>query len=160
MRSTQILAVTVATVALAACNPFHRDPVTEVRGDANVNTRWTATLATPSNLVGAVQINGDAIMQPRGSGETHFALNIANATPGGLHPWQVRRGQCGSGSDYGVVGSTSDYESVRVGDNGRGESNAVIQMATPTYGNYFVTVQASAANSATIACGNLSPPTR
>jgi hypothetical protein len=150
--------VPVAAIALAACNPFSRDPVTEVTRDVNANARWSAALATPTALVGAVQMNGTGIMQPSKSGtETMLTLEIANATPGGQHPWQVHRGRCGS--DDGVFGEPSAYTAVKIGDDGRGMSNATVSFATPTMGNYYVTVQASAANpDVVVACGNLAPP--
>ena len=158
MRNPQVLLLAVSTLAIGACNPFHRAPVTEVTRDANVNSRWRASLVTPATLAGAVQINGSATMQPgKNSADTDFSLNIANATPGGVHPWQVHRGQCGS--DEGVLGSADAYKAIKVGDDGRGSASARIQMTTPTSGNYFVIVSASSANAETVvACGNLAPP--
>ena len=162
MRSSRVLvlAVSASLSALGACNPFHREPVTEVSRDANVNSRWRAALVTPASLVGAVQMNGAATMQPGRTNEnTNFSLSIANATPGGVHPWQVHRGQCGA--DDGVLGSAGAYKSIKVGDDGRGTATATVPMTTPTSGSYFVTVQASVANPEMIvACGNLAAPTR
>ncbi len=150
----------VSALTLASCNPFHHEPVTEVTHDVNVNARWRATLVTPATLVGAVQINGTAAMQPgRTTGNTDFSLSIANATPGGLHPWQVHHGQCGA--DDGILGAPGAYQPIKVGDDGRGKASATVPMTTPTSGSYFVTVQASAANPETaVACGNLAPPTQ
>jgi hypothetical protein len=160
MRVSLILRSTVPALGLvlAACNPFTREPVTEVTRDVNVNTRWRGALVTPAALGGAVQINGTAMMQPGSTvGETVVTLNVANATPGGVHPWQVHRGQCGS--DEGILGEPSAYSSFKVGDDGKGSSNATLKLVTPSSGTYFVTVQASAANPETIiACGNLAPP--
>ncbi|HET7458751.1 MAG TPA: hypothetical protein VFJ74_13975 [Gemmatimonadaceae bacterium] len=158
MRNPQALLLAVATLSLGACNPFHKAPVTEVTHDANANARWRASLVTPATLVGAVQINGAATMQPgRNSQDTDFSLNVANATPGGVHPWQVHRGQCGD--DQGVLGSAGAYRAIKVGDDGRGTATATVPMTTPSTGNYYVTVQASAANPETVvACGNLAPP--
>lgn len=160
MRTPIVLVLAVSTWALAACNPFHREPVTEVTPDANVNTRWRASLVTPASLGGAVQINGEATMQPgRSSGETEISLKLANATAGGIHPWQVRRGQCDA--DWGEVGTADTYKPIKVGDDGRGTASAKVAMTTPTTGSYYVTVQASAANPETrVACGNLAPPAR
>ena len=45
------------------------------------------------------------------SGNTTVSLDLANATPGGLHPWQLHRGQCGS--DDGIVGSPAPIRSPR-----------------------------------------------
>ncbi len=143
-------------LALSACNPFHQAPVTEVTRDLNVNARWRASLVTPSSLGGAVQMNGTATMQPAGS-ETVVTIALANATPGGVHPWHVHRGQCGD--DYGVLGDASAYSAFKIGDDGKGSSKVTLRLMTPTSGSYFVDVQASAANPETIvACGNLAPP--
>jgi len=162
MRGSQVLVLAVAAslLALGACNPFHREPVTEVSRDVNENTRWRASLVTPASLAGAVQMHGTATMQPgRKSENTDFTLSIANATPGGHHPWQVHRGQCGM--DEGVLGAAGAYSSIKVGDDGRGSASASVPMTTPTSGSYFVTVQASVANPETVvACGNLAAPTQ
>jgi hypothetical protein len=149
-----------ALLALAACNPFHRNPVTEVKRDANLNSRWHASLVSPAALAGAVQITGSASMQPGTNGMgTHMSINVANATPGGVHPWQVRRGQCGA--DDGIFSIGAGYKPLKIGDDGRGESGMTGPESMPTTGNYFVNVYASAANSETVvACGNLASPAR
>lgn len=158
MHNTKTVLLTVSMLALAACNPFRRDPVTEVTRDPYMNTRWSATLVTPTSLVGAVQMKGSATMQPgQNSGNTDFALRIDNATPGGRHPWQVHRGQCGS--DQGLVGEAKAFGTVNIDNDGRGKASGSIRMTTPTQGNYFVTVSASESNSEMVlACGNLAPP--
>jgi hypothetical protein len=146
--------------ALAACNSFPRKPITEVNGDVNLNSRWQASLVTPSALAGAVQVNGTAWMQPGVGGEgTRVSLKLSNATPGGLHPWAVRRGQCGA--DEGEFRSGVNYKPIKIDDDGRGESFALVTGGVPDSGNYFVSVYASAANPGTVvACGNLAPPAR
>jgi hypothetical protein len=127
--------------------------------DENLNTRWHANLATPAELAGAVQMNGSASMAPSTkSGNTTIVLDLANATPGGLHPWQLHLGQCGY--DEGVFGAADLYHAAKVGSNGHATSTANVPITTPTTGSYFVIVRASAANDAmTVACGNLAPPT-
>ena len=159
MRPLPLLLLSAATLSVAACNPFHRAPVTEVTVDANMNSRWRASLVTPAALAGAVQMNGTASMQPgRTAEETAVSLNLANTTPGGVHPWQVHRGQCGA--DEGILGSADAYRSVKIDDKGNARTTVTVPIATQTTGSYFVTVSASAANAQTIvACGNLAPPT-
>lgn len=154
-----LVLITASMFTLASCNPFSRKPVTEVSRDANVNSRWRASLVTPAALAGAVQIKGAATMQPgSSSGNTDVTLSLENATPGGLHPWQLRRGSCDY--DQGVVGQAQSYRAVSVGNDGRGQAATTISMTTPMSGSYFVVVGASTANSETIvACGNLAPPT-
>ncbi|HSJ65232.1 MAG TPA: hypothetical protein VK922_15175 [Gemmatimonadaceae bacterium] len=159
MRKLSVVTLTAA-IALAACNPFNRGPVTEVSRDANANSRWNASLVTPVALAGAVQMNGTGSMQPGVRAEnTALSLRIANATPGGVHPWQVQRGQCGSANQ--VFGPVAAYQALKIDDDGRGQANATISERTPTWGDYSVVVYASAANAETVvACGNLAPPAR
>jgi hypothetical protein len=158
MLNHRFLTLLVVTLALAACNPFKHTPASEVSRDANLNTRWHASLVSPATLAGAVQMNGSATMQPGpGSEGTALSLTLANATPRGVHPWQVHRGQCGA--DEGVFGPAEAYTPITIGDDGRGAATATIPVMTPTTGNYFVLVGASAANAQMIvACGNLAPP--
>src|SRR5689334_8445288 len=105
-----LLMLAVSAFALTACNPFHREPAVEVSAkDVNLNTRWHATLASPADLAGAVQMNGTATMAPGASdGQTDVVLALANATPGGAHPWQLHRGQCGA--DEGIFGPAGAYQ--------------------------------------------------
>jgi hypothetical protein len=160
MYNRRLLLLAVSAFALTSCNPFHHESAVEVSTkDENLNARWHANLATPAELAGAVQMNGSASMAPgTKSGTTIVSLNLANATPGGVHPWQLHRGQCGS--DDGIVGSAGAYPLAKVGRDGHATASANLTLDTPTVGNYFVSVSASAANDAvTVACGNLAPPT-
>jgi hypothetical protein len=157
--------VVAGALALGACNPLRsplkQQPVVQVTAnDANVNSRWHGTLASPSNLAGAVQMTGQISMSPgSNAGNTNVALLLANASPGGLHPWQLHRGQCGM--DEGVFGSADAYKSLKVDENGRATGSASVPLAMPSDGRYFVSVGASGANAETIvACGNLAAPTQ
>ena len=163
MRTHRPAMLGVALLAFTACSSFGRDPVVEVSvQDPTLNTRWHANLVSPATLAGAVQMRGSASMAPSmdGSG-TNVALNLANAAPGGLHPWAVHRGQCGAGTDNGVFGSTEAYQALEVEGDGLADGAATLSVATPDVGSYFVVVHASEANLETVvACGNLAPPTR
>ena len=159
-----LAALAIPTLALAGCNPFRspfkQEPVTEVSRDANQNTRWRGSMSTPAGLAGAVQINGTAAMAPDGNKEkTRVTLSVSNATPGGVHPWQLHRGQCGA--DEGLVGPSDSYKSLKINDEGRASGSVTIPVEMPTSGSYFVSFGASAANPETIvACGNLAAPTQ
>jgi hypothetical protein len=160
MHIHRVVLLAVSAFALSSCNPFRHNQAVEVSTrDENLNSRWHANLATPAELAGAVQMNGSASMAPASdAGNTTVSLDLANATPGGLHPWQLHRGQCGS--DQGVVGSLTSYPAAKVGRDGHATATANLPVTTPTAGSYFVIVRASAANNAmTVACGNLAPPT-
>lgn len=165
IRSSFYPVLVTGALALGACNPLRspikQDPVVQVNaGDANVNSRWHGTLSSPSTLAGAVQMTGQISMAPaEQAGNTHVVLLLANASPGGLHPWQVRRGQCGM--DEGVFGTTENYNAIKVDDAGRASVTANVPLVMPGDGRYFVSVAASAANAQTVvACGNLAPPTQ
>ena len=161
MSNHRLLMLAVSAFALTSCNPFRHESAVQVSTkDENLNSRWHANLATPAELAGAVQMNGSASMAPgTKSGTTIVVLDLANATPGGLHPWQLHLGQCGS--DEGVFGAADLYHAAKVDHDGHATSSATVPIQTPTTGSYFVIVRASAANDAvTVACGNLAPPTQ
>ena len=125
-----------------------------------VGDRWNATLTTPSGLLGAIQVSGSAWMAADDDqSRTRASATVANATPGGEHPWHVHVGRCGSNG--AIVGETSSYRPLKVGGNGRAEATAELDMPLPRSGEFHVNVHASATNLGTIiACGNLAPPTR
>jgi hypothetical protein len=161
MSKHPLFMLTVSAFALTACNPFRHEPAVEVSAvDVNLNARWHANLASPAELAGAVQMNGTASMAPgEKTGTTLVTLNLANATPGGVHPWQLGLGQCGA--EEGVFGTADAYQPVTVDRDGRASASATVPLETPTTGHYFVVVRASAANAeTTVACGNLAPPTQ
>jgi hypothetical protein len=163
MFSARILCASLSILGLAACNPFRQQGAVELStGDAALNSRWHANLASPATLAGIVQMNGSASMAPAAEGGgTVVTLDLANASPGGVHPWEARSGQCGTMSDGGVFGIREAYKPLEIGSNGRASGSATVQIETPEAGRYFVVVHASDENSATVvACGNLAPPTR
>jgi hypothetical protein len=126
-----------------------------------IATRWNGTLATPRALLGVVDIRGSAWMSPdqKDADKTVAHVDLQNAVPGGVHPWHVHRGRCGS--DQGVFGPGDAYKPLKVGDNGRAISDAKLPVPAPKTGDYFVNIHASARNMGTIiACGNLAPPAR
>ena len=165
MNPSHYVALVGAALTVSACNPFRspfkQEPVVRVNaGDVNANTRWNAVLATPAGLAGAVQIKGVATMAPASNASnTVVSVNLSNATPGGLHPWQLHRGQCGA--DEGVWGSQDAYKVLKVDNSGRASGSVTVPAVMPMTGLYYVSVSASAANPETIvACGNLAPPAR
>ena len=162
MSKYSLLTLTSLLLLSAACNPFHQDPAVTVSArDSMLNSRWHANLASPASLAGAVQMNGSASMAPSANGSgTTFTIDLANASPGGIHPWEAHLGQCGAGTDGGVFGMSESYKPLTVESDGRASGTATLQLQTPRTGRYFVVVRASVANAETIvACGNLAPPT-
>ncbi len=158
-RSRLFTAAVAATLATAGCNPFHKNANEIKRSDVPVGERWNATLATPSGLAGAVQVRGSGYLA-RGdspSSNSKAVIHVSNATPGGIHPWQVRNGQCGN--DSPIVGDQSSYPNLKIDNDGTAQGSANLNIPFPTSGDYSLQVMASASNMGTvIACGNLAPP--
>jgi hypothetical protein len=124
-----------------------------------VASRWNGVLTTPPELAGIVQVQGSGWVgqDPKDPERTQAHIEIANAVPGGQHPWHVHRGQCGS--DQGILGPADAYEPLKVQGNGKATSTATLPIAFPRNGSYFLNVHASAKNMRSIvACGNLAPP--
>jgi hypothetical protein len=125
-----------------------------------VSARWTATLASPKELRGAIEIHGSAWMAPPAVGDSGRALisiAIANAAPGGVHPWAVHQGTCGN--DRGVYGSDRAYPPLKVGSDGTATAKTQQTLPPPKFGEYFVEVLAAPSNpEMVIACGNMAAP--
>jgi hypothetical protein len=162
MSTSRYLGAALAMLAVAACNPFSRQAAVEVSAiDPTLNTRWHANLASPSTLAGAVQMSGAASMAPGPDGNTIVTVELANASPGGIHPWGARIGQCGSRTDDAAFGSARVYEPLRIGSNGRATATASVPLRMHDRNQYYIEVRASEANpDMVVACGNLAPPTR
>lgn len=151
-----LLALAVSAAACGGRRGVEIDPNREMIG-----TRWNATLATSSQLAGAVQVKGMGWMagEEDDTAATRAFVQIENAVPGGEHPWHVHLGQCGN--DRGILGPADAYDPLRVGGNGRAESSAELPLPVPVGGQYFINVHASRNNMGTIvACGNMAPPSR
>jgi hypothetical protein len=161
MYSNRSIGVVAAALTLGACSVLGPKPAVEMStADVNLNARWHASIASPAELAGVVQMSGSASMSPGTKrGTTDVVLKVANSSPGGLHPWAIHLGQCGA--DAGVFGARDNYQPLHISSDGTGLSSATVGLDTPPTGSYFVSVQASAANSGTtVACGNLAAPTQ
>jgi hypothetical protein len=153
------MAAIATVVATAACNPFHKSSTEIKPQDIPVGERWNATLATPSGLAGAVQVRGSGYLARDPSGSAKAVIHVSNATPGGLHPWSVRVGLCGT--DNPVLGDLAAYPNLKVDKDGTAQESALLSVPFPTSGSYSLEVRASPTNMGTvIACGNLAPPTQ
>lgn len=159
-KSTSVIVGVVLASLAAGCGGSRAveiDPSQQFTG-----SRWNASLATPSEMMGASQVRGTAWMgaDQRNPDRTRATVSVSNAVPGGRHPWHVHVGQCGN--DQGILGSADSYPVLAVGNDGQAEASAVLEMAVPaSTGQYFVNVHASPENLGTIiACGNLAPPIR
>jgi hypothetical protein len=134
-------------------------PAVQIEQDPDIpSTRWQGSISSPPSLAGAVQMGGTAWMATGNqANQTRVHIELANASPGGTHPWAVQRGRCGaSGALFGTPG---EYEPIEVNDDGRASVTADIPMILPRDGEYSVEVLASPTNrELVVACANLAPP--
>jgi hypothetical protein len=154
MKTKYILfAAAAPLMACVSAPPVQIDETPEIPA-----TRWQGPITTPPNLAGAVQMDGTAWMAAGDeTNETRVRIEIENAAPGGMHPWVVQRGRCGSDGD--LFGSPDDYEPIEIDDDGQAEVTAEIPMSLPRDGEYSIEVLASPTNrDLVVACANLAPP--
>jgi hypothetical protein len=161
MRTVLYRATTVALALVAAgCGMFHKssNPATSIDPNAAQGRfDWKASLFTPSELAGAMQVRGIATWARNGNTASTVSTSLSNATPGGIHPWHVHAGHCGENG--AIVGSAAAYAPLTVNDKGNASSIARLEMSLPSSGDYYVNVHASATNLGTIiSCGNFAPP--
>lgn len=152
-------------LTLAACNPFvsqyRRDPAVQMHADgATMASQWNGALAPPEGQGGATPITGAVAATPGLDGtSTYVHVSLASAAPGGVHPWQLREGPCGGSG--GMVGTASAYGVLTVNDEGRAAASATVPRRFSPGGRFHVRVGASVASpETTVACGDLTPPTR
>ena len=160
MKAYSAASLIFSVLAAASCGGGRQaveiDPSVQPTGP-----RWNGTLSTPANLAGAIQINGRSWMgtDEKNPDETQAHIEIANAAPGGMHPWHVHRGRCGA--DQGIFGPADAYKALKVDNNGRATATVRLPIPLPRTGEFYVNVHASTANMGTaVACGNLAPPAR
>ena len=77
MTSLRSLALVAAALTLGACSTFQpKSAVEESATNVTLNSSWHARIASPSELAGAVQMNGSASMAPGTKrGTTEVAMN-------------------------------------------------------------------------------------
>lgn len=153
-----VAAAAAVMLGTAACS---QQSAVEISPELKSAARnWTARLASPSELEGAIQAQGTAILTPGSSeSETRVEVRLSNVAPGGVHPWKLQTGRCGA-SGQELLRMTSNEDMLKVNSSGEAEAAAVVQgMALPTSGTYSVVVMASPDNqNLMIACGNFAPP--
>ncbi len=152
--------------ALAAC--VQRPIVTRSSGDVALSgPRLIATLSAtgpgtadageaPSAAPVSTARVGSLLIAPADTGgHAKATLVLADALPG-AHPWHIHLGSCGN--DQGVAGMPGTFPLINVAPDGRGRSVALLPFSTPESKTFFVNVHASAADTTSIACGNLASP--
>jgi hypothetical protein len=112
---------------------------------------WTATLAPQgtSHVSGTATVSGVS-----GASETRATITLKGATAGGVHPWHIHSGKCGSKG--AIVGPPTAYPAITVGQDSSAKIDATLPFAVPRSGSYYVNIHASPTDMGTIvACGDL-----
>lgn len=171
MRAKWLTVLAGSVVTLAACAQRQVEVATgDVgrTGAAATARSWRATLTPPPGvdtvgapapgaLVGGRNVGGTVHLQPAESARerTSVRVMLTGAVPGSSHPWHVHLGTCGN--DEGILGPTTAYTPVEIGQDGQGQVTVVLPVATPSSGRFYVSVHESrTAMEKVIACGNLS----
>ncbi len=151
---TIVLCISLA--AAAACTPrIHTDPDTgRVDVDMQPVTQrgevWNATLAGQGGFAG---VSGTSRATVR-EGHTIATIALSGARSGGVHPWHVHEGKCGSGGP--IVGTMNNYPPLQVGSAGQATAEAHLMLQLNEAREYHVNVHASPSEMGTIvACGAL-----
>lgn len=128
-------------------------------------------LATTSTLALAVARHGDWTGMVMGKGEskihgtatmkagkeansTEVMVKLTGDAASMTRPWHVHMGSCAKAG--GVFGGGKSYTAIAGDAKGAGESKAMLAVALPDTGSYYVNIHESATAMATIvACGDL-----
>jgi hypothetical protein len=162
MLTTHFPAMSLVLLSVAACaSPGREQPARMNSLDMQLDARWRGSLASPAGLPDTLPMSGSASMAPAAdNGSTVVTVSLAQAAPGGLHPWEARLGRCGMQKDDGVFGSSGEYETMTIDPDGRAMGSVTVSQPTPVSGDYFVAVYASEENRSVVVCGNLAPPSQ
>lgn len=122
----------------------------DVRRPGETTEEWTATVAGQPGYTG-ISATARALSAPN---QTRVTINLAGAPAGGVHPWHVHQGQCGSGGP--IIGDPAAYPPLRPAEGGTVVQSATVGVELNETQQYHVNVHLSpSAMQTIIACGNL-----
>ncbi len=152
MRTAALL---LAVFATTACVRSTRDPATgkvdvDVESPTKRGEDWRGKVhGMGTHLSYQGDIGADVL-----DGKTTATIALTGAAVGGVHPWHIHQGKCGSGGP--IIGDMSAYRPVTVGSDGRAAGSAVLMLQLKEATEYYVNVHHSSSDMATIvACGDL-----
>ena len=150
------VAVVLAAVLSAACVRTRRDPVTgrldvDVESPLKKGEDWSAKMTGAEGFSAATGQARAAVI----SGQSTITVRVTGLPTGGVHPWVVLEGKCGTtGAPFG---NPALYPPITVDAQGLAEGAARIPMALDEAKNYQVRLYVSPSATSTIAvCGDLS----
>lgn len=89
------------------------------------------------------------------SGETRMNLTLTGGSPGGIHPWAVRAGPCGS--DGPIVGQEGAFPLLRPDQRGNASATATLDTRLDPEAEYHVVIHQSDTDDTVVGCGDLTP---
>lgn len=104
---------------------------------------------------GASKIHGTATMKAgKDAGTTEVMVSYTGDTPNTTRPWHVHMGSCAKAG--GVLGGAKPYTPLLGDAKGAAESKAMLPVALPDTGSYYVNIhESSTAMGTIVACGDL-----
>jgi hypothetical protein len=151
-RSYMILATVVAMVGTGCA----RQTVRESGGDIAMGTSATRAAGWGVDFRGVDGWRGTraSVFARPTDGGTQVALTIDGGIPGSRYGWEVREGTCGS--DGRIVGDSTAYPPIPLGDQGMGSRVADLSVRMEEGKSYFVNLYGSASDrTMIIGCGTL-----
>lgn len=135
--ATALVALAIASTAAVAMSPFHLE--------------WEGKIAGKDGS----KITGEASMKEGADGKTtEVNVMLMGDENGATRPWHVHVGSCAKGG--GVFGGGKSYTPITTEGMGHGMSKAILPVALPDTGSYYVNIHESAGNMGKIvACGDL-----
>lgn len=100
-------------------------------------------------------LSGSAMMMAGSDANTtQVDLQLKGDVAGAVHPWHIHIGSCTRPG--APLGGGKPYTPVTIGANGSGTSKAILPLAMPDTGSYYINIHDSAANMAkVVGCGDL-----
>ncbi|MDX1660629.1 MAG: hypothetical protein R3326_02460 [Gemmatimonadota bacterium] len=87
------------------------------------------------------------------SGATRMNVTLSGGSAGGVHPWAVQAGLCGS--EGPVVGREQDYPVLRPNERGNASATATLDVRLDPSADYHVVIHQSDEDHTIVGCGQL-----
>lgn len=115
-----------------------------------VPAAWTADI----RALGEAGHSGFATVSIMTTGNTRVNVTLSGGSAGGVHPWHVHAGLCGSGGP--IVGDADAYEPLRPDEAGNASATATLDVSLDPEADYYINIHQSPDDLGTIVgCGEL-----
>jgi hypothetical protein len=136
-------------LVLTGCSPSRQETEPRSPGVSDMVGDWSADLQ-PLNASG---VRGEVKLQSALAG-TGITVTVSGAPSGGVLPWHIHRGRCGSGG--GILGDATAYPPLQPGQDGTARITMTLGTALNEQERYHVNVHRSPTElTVIVACGDL-----